>query len=161
MLRFLRLSVIVFCLVLFVGAWYIAPALLDAEALRWLSGVVTVLWGLELLFYKKLEDVGAVQGLTSKEHERLVAKLARIRNRVWWVGGIGLSCSVAIWLLTTLKLPMTSPLYAAAVGALLGISISYLLLVPAWMNESQAFIDDTRRQDAVRKKRDEVGAKNK
>jgi len=155
MLRFFRLLVIVVLPCAFYGAWYVAPQLLETESLRWLAGIVAILWTLELLFYKKLEDVGSVQGISTKEHERLLLRLMNLRKRVWWVGGIGLACSLMIWLLTALKLPATSPLYASFVGLLLGFSLSYLILIPSWLSESQAFIDETKRQEAIRKKRAE------
>lgn len=161
MLRFFRLLIIVLLPIAFCGAWYVAPQLLEAESLRWLSGVVAILWALELGFYKKLEDVGSVQGISTKEHELLLLRLLSLRKRVWWVGGVGLACSLVIWLLTALKLPGTSPLYASMVGGLLGISLSYLILIPSWLNESQAFIDETKRQDAIRRKRADIQAASK
>ena len=152
MLKALRILVLVVTPLIFCAAWYLAPTLLSAEALRWLSGLVAVLWALEFYFFRKLGDVSAVQGITSKEHERLVIKLSLLRKRIWWVGGIGLICSVIIWVLATLSLPATSPIYASMVGVLVGISLSYLILLPGWFNESQEFIDEARRQEASKKK---------
>jgi hypothetical protein len=117
-----------------------------------LSGLVTILWALEFHFFRKLGDVSAIQGITSKEHERLVVKLVALRKRIWWVGGIGLICSISIWILAALSLPVTSPIYASMVGVLVGISFSYLILIPGWFNESQNFIDEARRQEAMKKK---------
>jgi hypothetical protein len=48
------------------------------------------------------------------------------------------------WALAEMKLPISSPFYAAMSGLLLGISVSYLILVPGWVNESQGFIDEVR-----------------
>ncbi|OIQ84246.1 hypothetical protein GALL_339370 [mine drainage metagenome] len=152
MLKAIRLIVLVITPLIFCAAWYIAPSLLGAEALRFLSGLVVILWGLEFYFFRKLGEVSAVQGITSREHERLVIKLSLLRKRIWWVGGIGLICSVIIWMLATLGLPATSPIYASMVGVLVGISLSYLILLPGWFNESQEFIDEVRRLEASKKK---------
>jgi len=152
MLKFIRLLVLVITPLVFCAAWYLAPTLLSADALRWLSGLVTLLWAMEFYFFRKLGEVSAVQGITSKEHERLIIKLSMLRKRIWWIGGIGLICSIIIWVLATLSLPATSPIYASMVGILVGISLSYLILLPGWFNESQEFIDEVRRQEALKKK---------
>lgn len=159
MLKVLRLLTLLVTPLVFWGAWYVVPDVLDAQGLRWLSGVVTVLWGLEFYFFQRLGAVSSVDGLSSREHERLVLRLASIRRRVWWIGGIGLACALIIWLLAALQLPTSSPLYAAAVGVLFGISLSYLILIPGWVNESQNFIDEVRRQDVLAKRRADT-AKN-
>lgn len=156
MLKILRILVL-FCTPLtFWGAWYLVPGLLDAAGLRWLSGVVTVLWGLEFYFLQRLTAVSAVDGLSSKEQERLVFRLAAIRRRVWWIGGIALACSALIWIITAIELPFASPVYATLVGVLFGISLSYLMLIPFWVNESQSFIDKVREEDLKVKRRAEA-----
>lgn len=156
MWKAIRLAVLISAPMFFWAAWYIAPALLEAEGLKWLSGLVTLLWGLEFYFFRRLSEVSNVQGITTKEHERLVLRLARLRKRVWWIGGIGFVCSSLIWLLAALKLPATSPFYASLVGILVGISISYLILIPGWLNETQEFIDKTRQIEAIKKKQAEI-----
>lgn len=156
MLKIFRLLILLVTPLLFWGAWYVVPGLLDTTGLRWLSGVVTVLWGLEFYFLQRLSSVSAVDGLTSKEHQRLVLRLATIRRRVWWIGGVALACSLLIWVLTALQLPLSSPIYAALVGVLFGISLSYLILIPIWVNESQSFIDKVQEQSAASKKRSEL-----
>jgi len=155
-LKAARLIAIVVIALLFWCAWYVVPDLLATDKLRWLSGVVTVLWALEFYVLQRLSAVSAVEGLTSKEHERLVLRLASIRRRVWLISVMCLVCAVTTWLLAELRLPMSSPLYAAMMGLLLGISVSYLILVPGWVNESQAFIDEARRQDVLVKRRQET-----
>ncbi len=55
-----------------------------------------------------------------------------------------------------MKLPATSPFYASLVGILVGISISYLILIPGWLNETQECIDKTRQIEAIKKKQAEI-----
>jgi hypothetical protein len=140
----------------FWGAWYIAPGLLDGQSLKWLAGSVSVLWGLEFYFFQRLSAVSSVDGLSSREHERLVFRLAAIRKRIWWIGGVGLASSFVIWILATMNLPTNSPLYAGAAGFLVGVSLSYMVLIPGWLNESHDFIDEAKRQDTLAKKRVEA-----
>lgn len=156
MLKAFRLLVLLTTPLFFWGAWHVAPELLNADGLKWLSGLVALLWALEFYFFRKLSEVSAVQGITSKEHERLIFKLASLRKRVWWIGGIGFVCSAVIWLLAASKLPMTSPFYASMVGVLVGISVSYLILIPGWLSETQEFIDNARKSDASKKKQVDI-----
>lgn len=156
MLKALRLLTLFVTPLVFWGVWHVAPDVLDAQGLRWLSSIVPALWGLEFYFFRRLDAVSSVDGLSSREHERLVLRLAEIRRRVWWIGGIGFFCALMIWILAALQLPTSSPTYAAAVGVLFGISLSYLILIPVWFNESQSFLDEVRRQDALTKKRADI-----
>ncbi|MFZ4537826.1 MAG: hypothetical protein ACOYNV_16105 [Propionivibrio sp.] len=141
---------------LFFAAWHVMPAVLDSDGLRWLSGIVTILWALEFYFFQRLTAVSMVDGLSSKEHERLILRLASLRKRVWWVGGIGLSCALLIWLLASSGLPLSSPVYAAMAGILFGVSLSYLILIPGWIGESQHFVDRVKYRDSMAKKRDDA-----
>jgi len=59
-------------------------------------GLVALLWDLEFYFFRRLSEVSNAQGITTKEHERLVLRLARLSERVWWIGGIGFVCSSLI-----------------------------------------------------------------
>lgn len=156
MMKFLRLLALFFTPLLFFGAWYVMPSLLNPEGLRWMSGIVTVLWGLEFYFFQKLAAVTSVDALSTKEHERLLLRLASLRNRVWWVGGIGLLCAIAMWLLAASGLSLTSPIYAAMAGVLFGISLSYLILIPGWIGESHSFMDKLKFRESQEKKRQEA-----
>lgn len=156
MLKALRLLTLFVTPLLFWGAYYVVPNLLDREGIKWLAGIVTILWGLEFYLFQRLTVVSAVDGLSSREHERLVHRLASIRRRIWWIGGVGLFCSLLIWVFAYMQLPAASPVYAAMVGVLFGISLSYLILIPGWVNESQHFIDEVKRQDVLTKKRAET-----
>ena len=132
------------------------PELMAANGLRYLSGIVTVLWGLEFWFFQRLAAVSSLDGLSSREQERLIFRLASIRRRIWWIGGVELVAALSIWLIVELQLPATSPAYAAMVGELIGICLSYLVLIPAWVNETQSFIDRVRHAEQQTKKRAEV-----
>lgn len=153
MLKILRLITLFVTPLIFIISWYVTPGLLDPSGIRWLSGIVTVLWALEFFFFQRLIVMSSVEGLSSREHERLVAKLNALRRRVWWIGGIGLICSLLTWVIAALQMTTSSPLYAALVGVLFGISLSYLILIPGWLGESQSFIDELKRRDSLEKKR--------
>lgn len=155
-LKILRLLTLIITPLTFLGAWYVVPGILDATGLRFLSGVVTFLWGLEFYFFQRLSTISAVDTLSSSENNRLLLRLATLRKRVWWIGGMGLISALLLWFMTAMELPMTSPVYATMVGVLLGISLSYLILIPGWLNESQRFIDEIKRRDVLTKKRAEA-----
>lgn len=154
MLTAFRLISLLITPLIFWGAWYFFPDLLTSQWLQWLSGIATVLWGLELFFLERLSSVTAVEGLSSREHQRLVLRAAVIRRRIWWIGSVALVCAVLIWVMASMSLPVSSPLYAALVGVLFGINLSYLILIPAWLNESQAFMDEVKRSELEQKKRE-------
>lgn len=156
MLKLLRWFLLLAMPAVFWAAWYIVPNILEANGLRVLSGIVTILWGLEFWFFQRLSVLSSLDGLSSREGERLVHRLAAIRRRIWWIGGIGLASSLCIWLLVEMKLPMSSPIYAAMVGVLFGISLSYLILIPGWVGETQDFVDQVRRDEQVAKRRAEA-----
>lgn len=156
MLTAFRLISLLITPVVFWGAWYFLPDLLTKEWLQWLSGIGGVLWALELYFLERLGSVTAVQGLTTRERERLLLRAAVVRRRVWWIGIVALACAGLIWLMAAMDLPTSSPLYAALVGVLFGINLSYLVLIPAWLNESQEFIERLNHEEQTKAKRDEV-----
>lgn len=151
--RLIRVCSIAVATVTAWGAWYVSPGLLAGENLRYASGIVAVLWGLEFWLFQKVTALSGLEGLTSREGQRLVHKLRGIRKRIWWIGGMGLLSSVAIYLLAEFKLPASSPTYAAMVGVLIGISISYMILIPAWVEDVQGFIDRVKLEELEAKSR--------
>lgn len=66
MWKAIRLTVLLVVPLLFWGAWYAAPALLEAEGLKWLSGPSRIVVGLEFYFFRRLSEVSNVQGITTK-----------------------------------------------------------------------------------------------
>ena len=162
MLRLFRILILAFSTLAFWLAWYGLPELLTSESVRWLSAIFTVLWALELLFFRRLNEASSVTGLSTREHERLVLRLAEIRKRIWWIGLVVMASAIVNWLLAALGLPSSSATYAAMVGALFGISLSYLVLIPYWFSEVQSFIDSARLQAETLKRREDAlkGLKN-
>lgn len=156
MLKAIRVLLLVVTPLVFLAVWHLKPALLEPSGLRFLSGIVSVLWALEVFVLQRLAAAGDVQGLSSREHERLTLRLASIRRRVWWVGGVGLASSLLLWLMAALDLAASSPLYAFMAGLLFGVTLSYLILVPVWHNETQHFIDEMKRRRELESRRREA-----
>ncbi|GAB1382604.1 hypothetical protein MASR1M50_09230 [Burkholderiales bacterium] len=152
----LRLIALALPTLLFWAAWHVLPELLEPVSLRWFSGIVTVLWALEFYFYQRLSGLSGLPGLSSKERDRLLFRLSDIRWRVWRIGTLGLVCSIALWVLAALNLPASSSLYAALAGFLVGVSLSYLALIPRWLDEVQRFQDEVQRQHMVEQERAEL-----
>lgn len=134
--------------------WYIAPELLDSTAIRYLTGIVAILWSLELYFYRQLGELTKQEGLNARQRERLLLRTSEIRRRVYWIGCIGLATSILLWTLASFSLPSSSPLYAALTGVLVGISISYIVLLPSWFEEISDFVDRIRHSEQTSKQRD-------
>jgi hypothetical protein len=156
MYTLLRLSAIAVPTLLFWAAWHVLPALVESTSLRWFSGIVTVLWALEFYFYQRLSALSSLPALSSKERERLHLHLSKIRARVWRVGAMGLVCSVALWVLAAMNLPAASAIFAAVAGFLVGVSLSYLAVIPRWLDELQRFQDKVQQQHMVEQKRAEA-----
>lgn len=150
MLIFLRLLALLGTPLLFGAVWFAMPEVLAPDTLKWLMGIIVVLWALEFYFFQKLGDVSEVTGLSMRERERLNDRLSFVRGRVWWIGVIEIVCALLIWLMVAMGLPISSPWYAAAAGLLFGVSLSYLALIPGWLNETHRFIDAARAKEQER-----------
>lgn len=156
MLKLLRLLILFIVPLVFLAVWYAVPSILSPSRLMWLSGIVTILWALEFYFFQRLNFVSQVQGLSASEHGRLVLRLDSIRRRVWWIGAIGVASSLLIWFMAAMSLPATSPVYATMVGFLVGVSVSYLILIPFWIGESQHFIEEMALRESQRKRAEDA-----
>lgn len=150
MLRYLRLAAIAGSTIGFWGAWYLFPALFHTSQLSYLGGISAVVWGMDLLFLRKLAEVSALAGLTNRERERLIEKLKNIRHRIWWIGGVCLLAALVIWMLVATELVGTSAVYAAFLGFLVGVVLSFLILIPSWFDELQGFIDRVNQERALK-----------
>lgn len=69
---------------------------------------------------------------------------------------MGLVCSVALWVLAAMNLPAASAIFAAVAGFLVGVSLSYLAVIPRWLDELQRFQDKVQQQHMVEQKRAEA-----
>lgn len=52
MLKFFRFLTLVITPALFLGAWYVIPELLAGPFIRWMSGIITILWGFEFYVFQ-------------------------------------------------------------------------------------------------------------
>lgn len=154
MLKIFRLVILTMSPILFGLAWYVLPELLEPGALKWLSGIFAFAWTIEFVVLRMVDGLHtSVSSLSSREHERLGYRLVVIRGRIFWMAGIGLACTIVAWLLAVLNLPATSVLYAAAFGFLLGVCLSYLVLMPYWYKEVQHFLESIRLQADIETRR--------
>lgn len=46
--------------------------------------------------------------------------------------------------------------FAAAAGFLFGVSLSYLIIIPGWINETQSFLDLVQRRKSLDKDKEEL-----
>ena len=126
--------------------------------MRFLGGIHIGIWGFAFHLMRKSADLINLPGLNSREQERLVWLLAEIRRRVWWVGGVAAASVFAVWLVGTVQTHVNSPLAPLSIGLLIGVGISYAIVIPGWFNEIYSFTEAVRlRED--RKRRTEVALK--
>lgn len=154
MARTIRLLVLIACTFAFWGAWYVFPKVLESVRLSSLVAVGAMVWTADLFFLRKLGELSSLEGLSNSERERLLTKLDNLRMRVWWIGVVGLCCTALIWILASTGLAAGSPLYAAALGFVVGVALSFLVLIPFWFNEVQRFIDRVNHDKATRESQD-------
>lgn len=154
MIRLLRIGLIVGSASLFWGAWYVAPVLLSTTALYFFLGIWVPTWGLALLFYKKLSELSTLKELKARPNHRLNLVLPEIRGRVWWLAGVGSISSLVLWILASTGMAIQSPLYALAAGLLVGVELSYLVLLPFWFNEVHNFVERVKLDDNVTQRRE-------
>lgn len=158
MFKILRWAIIVSVPALLYAAWCVSPGLINQTNMRWLGGVFVLVWGPAMLFLTKTADLSNLPGLNGREMERLVLMLADIRRRVLWIGAISLISTVAVWLITAMPDLDKSPAAPLLVGFLVGLGLSYLVILPGWFSEVAAFTDKLRERNE-KKKRAELALK--
>ena len=152
MLVFIRLLIIgVMPALLWLG-WSMSPELISASNMRYLGGVFVVVWGMAFYFLRKIADLSGLTGLSGREQERLVWLLADIRRRIWWIGSIGLIAGCLVWFVGSVPDYSRTAMAPVSIGLLVGIGLSYLVILPGWFNELHAFTDSVRlREDKKRR----------
>jgi hypothetical protein len=117
--------------------------------------------------YAESADLITLPGLTGREQERLVLRLAAIRSRVWWIGGVAVVSGFLVWLIGSMPTLAESPIAPISIGLLIGIGVSYAVVIPRWFNEIYSFTevlrlreDKKRRTEAALKQIDEGKKKN-
>ncbi len=158
MRQFLRVMIILIMPALLWAGWRVSPDLVSIASMRYLGAVFTLVWGIALFFLTKTADLSTLPGLSGHEHERLVLKLAHIRKRVWWIGGIALISAFLVWLIGSLPDLAQSAIAPISVGFLVGVGLSHLIVLPGWFAELYAFTDTIRLRNE-RNKRTELALK--
>lgn len=158
MIFLLRLAIIIIAPALMWLGWTAVPDLLSAGNMRFLGGIHIGIWGFAFHLMRKSADLINLPGLNSREQERLVWLLAEIRRRVWWIGCVAAASVFAVWVVGTVQTNVNSPLAPLSIGLLIGVGISYAIVIPGWFNEIYSFTEVVRlRED--RKRRTEVALK--
>ena len=162
MLQLLRVGLIITCAFLFWGAWYVAPGLLSSQSLYYFLGIWVPTWALALHFYRKLSELSTLKEMKARPNHRLNLVLPEIRGRVWWLASVGAISSLILWTLASTDMAKESAYYGLAAGFLVGIELSYLVLLPFWFNEIHHFIERVKLDDNVAQRREgllkELGA---
>jgi len=117
------------------------PSLLTPKALYSFLGIWVPTWGFAMFFLRKLSELSTLKELKVRPNYRLNLVLPEIRGRVWWLGFVGFLSSLALWFLASTNVISQSPMYGLAAGFLVGIELSYLIILPFWFGEVHRFIE--------------------
>ncbi len=152
MLFLLRLSIILTAPFLLWLGWSTSPDLISSGNMRYLGGIFIGVWGFAFHFLRKSAELSGLPGLSGREQERLIWQLAEIRRRVWWIGGIAIVSGFLVWLIGSMPTLAELPIAPLSIGLLVGIGVSYVIVIPRWFNEIYAFADVIRlREDKKRR----------
>jgi uncharacterized membrane protein YfcA len=152
MLVLLRVAIVLAATAVGTGLGFVMPELLAPDMLKFLTGIFSLVWALHLMILPKFTELSGLPGLREREHERLNLVLAEFRRRTWYIGAVCLLCTLAMIGLIVRFSDWSAPQLGAAVGMLLGVGGSYLLLVPVWTEEMHAFSEKLRLRDAQQKR---------
>jgi len=148
----IRLSIILAAPFLLWLGWTSSPEMVSAASMRYLGGIFIGVWGIAFHFLRKSAELSSLPGLSGHEQERVVWKLADIRRRVWWIGGIAIVAGFLVWLIGSMPSLAESFIAPLSIGLLVGIGVSYIVVIPGWFNEIYAFADKIRlREDKKRR----------
>lgn len=150
MLIAIRIGILVVCPVIFYAAVLAFPSLAEAESLKILAPLGGVVWALNLYFLRKLGDLATLEGLTNRERERLVLKLSEIRRRGWKASIAAFFCAITIWWIVASGMVKEAQWYLGAIGFLVGVILSFVVIFPFWLDEIQSFIDRVNLEKARR-----------
>ncbi|MEL7658547.1 MAG: hypothetical protein AAGU75_21870 [Bacillota bacterium] len=130
--------------------------MLAKQNLLSLSGVLSLVWTLQLAFLGKLNFDANIGVLTSREKDRLKLRLRSLRTHIWQRCAVCLFCFVAMWVITAYELPKNDMRFSAAAGFLIGVGLFYLIGTVLIYMESADFIDKIKHRESIEKKRAEV-----
>lgn len=135
MLRLLRFAIITLTTVLAYVLWWAYPGLFDGVRAASLISIFVLAFGITLRGLYRAQTIVESEGLASRERERLRYALADARKRAWWVMAIALVSALVV--LVTVATPLTrdTPAGALIIGLLVGLNLSYLVVLRCWHEE--------------------------
>ncbi len=152
MIFLFRLMIILSVPTLMWVGWSASPDFVSPGNMRYVAGLLIGVWGFAFHLMRKSADLISLPGLTGREQERLVLRLAAIRNRVWWIGGVAVVSACLLWLIGSMPMLAESPIAPISIGLLIGIGVSYAVVIPRWFNEIYSFTEVLRlREDKKRR----------
>ena len=156
MLVFIRLLIIASCSAILWLGWIISPDIISPSNMRYLGGLFLAVWGMAFHFLQKSSDLSALPGLNWREQERLVFLLAGIRKRIWWMGGVGLAAGCLAWFIGSMPEYSKDVFAPLSIGFLIGVSASYLFMLPKWFDELYAFVESVRLREDKKKRAESI-----
>ncbi len=141
MIVLLRVALLIGMPIAFLMASRLFPSLLIERNVLILGSICPCAWVAMFAFLGRLNDLITVPGLVQSERDRLAAHVKRLRQRVWYIGGMLLVVWTALWLLGSISGTPHGTFLSLAIGFLVGVEFSYLILLPGWFEELHRFRD--------------------
>jgi len=135
-------------------AWLVAPEITSFANLRFLVAIFAICWGMAFYFLRKTGDITGLPGLSVRERDRLLLMMKDARRRVQWIAAVSVVAPLMIWLagpMLSTHAPWTVPV---VVGLLVGIGLSYLIVLFGWLSEIHEFADKIKLRDARKESAD-------
>lgn len=156
MIIIVRLAIILIMPALLWLGWTLSPDIISANNMRYLSAIFLTVWGIAFHFLRKSSDLSSLPGLSGREQERIILRLAEIRKRIWWISGIVLIASILVWIIGFMPAVAKSDFAPLSIGLLVGIGASYLIVIPGWFNELYDFTDAIRMREDKKRRAESV-----
>lgn len=148
MLMLLRALIVIGTTVMTWLAWLIAPEVLSFANLRFFAAIFAVCWGLAFFFLRKTGELTALSGLSFRERERMMAMIEDIRRRALWIAGVSVICPISVWLIGSALSNVAPWAVPIVIGLLVGLGLSYLIVLFGWLGEVHRFADKVKMREA-------------
>lgn len=128
--------------------WLAAPDLLSFTNLRFLVAVFGICWGMAFYFLRKTGEMTGLPGLSVRERDRMSLMMRDIRQRVQWIAAVTVICPLIVWFSGAALNERASWAIPVVTGLLVGVGVSYLVVLFSWLNEIHEFSDKIKLREA-------------
>lgn len=127
--------------------WLAAPDVFFSN-IRVFFAVFGVCWGVAFYFLRKTAELTALPGLSVREREKLTLAMIDIRTRARWIAAVTVVLPLLILYVMTGASTFAPWVAPILIGTLVGVGLSYLIVLFGWLNETYAFSDRIKLREA-------------